>query len=89
MSVVDLTFESTPFSTFHSEGMAGCLYPRQALIVGSIRFRQSCVTGAEVDAVAGGDDDVALPLLAADEQPRSSAPNPSAVSEESEWFVMM
>jgi hypothetical protein len=46
--------------------MAGCLYPRQALMVGSIRFRHSCVTGAEVAAVAADDDDVAFPLLAAD-----------------------
>jgi hypothetical protein len=88
MSFVDLTFETTPFSTFHSAGMAGCRYPRQALMVGSIRFRHSCETGAEADAVAG-DDDAAPPLLAAEEQPRSTAPNPSTVSEESVWCVMM
>src|SRR5215203_2295376 len=53
-----------------------------------MRFFQPWVVAAEADAAAGADD-VEPPLLAADEQPRSAAPNPSTVSEERMCFVMM
>src|SRR5215207_4644017 len=84
MSFVDFTFESTPSCTFHSAGMACSLYPRHALIVGSMSERHwpcAAPADADVEVAATVVDDEVDRLFELVVQPRRTVPTPSAASE--------